>query len=643
MSKLYKKKAQHYFMRKTVFTLLFYLIGAMAFAQLTPEQRIQDSVIGWWSNNKFDNTLKPSTDPVQKKRIDITNLFVDWMKKTYTPVGGLGTVTRQNFSVRFGVYFMVWNVSFSKEYLDDKGHFKPIDEENTPFGITANNIPASYAVKFLNSDGKYYFTWPPDGYFDWEMYKGADPRIHPNVYKYTTHINELHTVFLAPNNQLPFVPVSKGEYLNAAEASMDKELQLKKDQINSQWSDPKSREDAYQYQQKEFDRYRKAITKWKEKYKDQLNEPAVLRNMQPTIISDFFGDMDPFAITDIERNRKQYFPLYKVPADVMEKCKTAQPQWISVWFRYNTKENGNQLHEMYTALTQNLNYDYIYNYFFDPEKVKGLAYKPTNEAQLKARLDAYRKKNATAINPVASASSKYPDAFFFDDFSSGTEGGDPSNWYFKRYGKHAIVSTIKNQEGKWLKLGYGTPVTPSLLKKPLPENFTLEYDIATDGGFGSRTGGAATLSLNTRKPTDEGVETLGGNGTTITVKISSGNEADYDNNNYRGELSVKINSTPSANTQNGLEGVSYEYPLKEFTNKKTSIHVMIKVKAGVVTIFINDKMAAVSTNFKMGYGGKCVSCSLPVGTKFNFISWTNTTTDSDNINVYMSNVKIINQ
>ncbi len=630
-------------MKKIVFTLLFTSIGAIAFAQLTAEQRIQDSVIGWWSNNKFDNSLKPTTDPVQKKRIDITNLFVEWMKKTYTPVGGLGTVTRQNFSVRYGVYFMVWNVTFSKEYLDEKGHFKPIDEENTPFGITANNIPASYAVKFLNGSGNYYFTWPPDGYFDWEMHKGADPRIHPNVYKYITHINELHSVFLAPNNKLPFVAVTMGEYLDASEASLDKELQNKKEQINSQWSDTKSREDAYQYQQKEFDRYRNAIHKWKEKYKDRLNEPAVLHNMQPTIISDFFGDMDPFAISDIEKSRKQYFPLYKVPADVMEKCKTAQPQWISVWFRYNTKENGNQLYEMYTAITQNLNYDYIYNYFFDPEKVKGVAYKPANEEQLKARLDGYRKKNAIALKPAASASSRYPDAFFFDDFSSGTEGGDPSNWYFKRFGKHATVSTIKNQEGKWLKLGYGTPVNPSLLKKPLPENFTLEYDMATDGGFSSRTGGAATLSLNTRNATTDGVETSGGNGTTITVKIASGNEADYDNNNYRGELSVKINSAPSANTQNGQEGISYEYPLREFTNKKTSVHVTLKVKAGVVTILINDKKVAASTDFKMGYGDKCVTCGLPAATKFNFINWTNTTTDADNINVYISNVKITTQ
>ena len=141
-------------MKKAVLTLLYISMSVISVAQLTAEQRIQDSVIGWWSNNHFDNKIKPTNDPIQKKRIEIDDKIVEWMKKSYTPVGGLGTFTRQNLNQRYGVYFMVWNVPFSKEYLDEKGHFKPIDEENTPFGISVNNIPASYAVKFLNGSGK---------------------------------------------------------------------------------------------------------------------------------------------------------------------------------------------------------------------------------------------------------------------------------------------------------------------------------------------------------------------------------------------------------------------------------------------------------------------------------------------------------
>jgi hypothetical protein len=202
-----------------------------------------------------------------------------------------------------------------------------------------------------------------------------------------------------------------------------------------------------------------------------------------------------------------------------------------------------------------------------------------------------------------------------------------------------VVSSVKKQNGKWLKLGYNTPVSPTLLKKPLPENFMLEYDMATDGDFSSRTGGAARLILNTRKQTADGTEVLGGDGTRLSVEIASGNEADNDNNNYRGMLTVKINSTPSANEQNGLDGISYEYPLREFTNKKTSIHVTIKVKAGIATVLINNKQVAVSTNFKKGYGDKCVTCGVGTAT-FNFIDWANTTNDADNVKVYISNIRI---
>ena len=80
--------------------------------------------------------------------------------------------------------------------------------------------------------------------------------------------------------------------------------------------------------------------------------------------------------------------------------------------------------------------------------------------------------------------------------------------------------------------------------------------------------------------------------------------------------------------------------LLEFTNKKTSVHIAIKVMAGVLSIFINNKQVAVSTDFKLAYGGKCVTCSLPVGTKFNNIFWNNSTNDADTTKVYIRNIKI---
>ena len=189
-------------------------------------------------------------------------------------------------------------------------------------------------------------------------------------------------------------------------------------------------------------------------------------------------------------------------------------------------------------------------------------------------------------------------------------------------------------------LGYNTAVSPSLLKKPLPENFTLEFDVATDGDYTGRTGGAVRLILNSRKTTADGREREDGNGTRVEINITSGNEADYTNNNYRGEIRTKINAMPSQNMQNSSEGIYDVKSLKEFTNRQTKIHVAVKVKNNTLAIFINNKELTASPGFKLQYGADCKVCGLPDGTLFNSLFFTNTTNNADSVKVYISNVKI---
>lgn len=110
-----------------------------------------------------------------------------------------------------------------------------------------------------------------------------------------------------------------------------------------------------------------------------------------------------------------------------------------------------------------------------------------------------------------------------------------------------------------------------------------------------------------------------------------------------GLLKVNISSVPATNKQNFAEGISYEYPLQEFTDKKTKVHISIKATSGVLSVLVNNKQVAVSTDFKLAYGEKCVVCGFPAGTRFNNIFWKNSTTDADNIKIYLSNVKITNQ
>lgn len=625
---------------KSIFLLfVFQLQLTISFAQSNPEQSIQDSVIGWWDNAYFDNKLKPDNTFLHKNKVAVVDKFVEWMQKSYTPVGGLGTFTRYVNNNNYSVLFMVWDVSFKKEWLDAKGRFKPIDEQNTKFRISANTIPGAYEIPFINTSAQFLFTWPPNGYsVKNNPAQETSLSNNSNTAKFLTRVNEWNTVYLAPGNQLPFIPVSKGELLQLAEDALERQLQSEKEDIENKWpGNIKAQQDALEYRKKNIEKYRGNIQQLREKHKGTLNDPAVLRTMQPTMYS-FEISPDPFIITTYEETSNQYFPVYKIEPAVLGKFNTDQPQWIAISFPYETKEDGNKLYEMYTSLTDHFNYDYVYNYFFDPEKVKGKPYKPANEEQLNARLNGYRHTSKvhekTPIKPLP------VNVYFFDDFTGNADGSKPAGWFFSTSGKHSMVTSLKNNPGKWVQLGYNNPVSPAYIKKPLPENFTLEYDIATDGDFSSGTGGAASLILNTRPSNTDGSENTYNNGTRVNINIESGNEAGYENNNYRGNIKIEIHSAPSVNKQNSSEGIFYTYPIREFTDKKTKVHVTVKIKDAFLTVLINNEQVAVSTDFKMTYGGDCISCGLPAGTSFNSVFWKNTTNDADNVKVYISNVKI---
>ncbi len=625
-------------MKKILLLPLLQLLLSVSFAQYNPEQRIQDSVIGWWDNAYFDNKLKPDNTALQKKKIAIVDKFVEWMKKSYTPVGGLGTVTRYVNKNNYSDLFMVWDVSFKKEWLDAKGHFKPIDEQNTKFRISANTIPGAYAIPFINTPTQYLFTWPPNGYsIKNNPAHETSLSNNSNTGKFLTRVNELNTVYLAPGNKLPFVPVSKGELLQLAEDAVGRQLLAEKEDVENKWpGNIKAQQDAYEYRKKNIEKYRVNIQQLREKHKGTLDEPAILRTIQPTIYS-FEMSPDPFVISQYEETSKQYFPVYKIEPAVLEKCKTEQPQWIAVSFPYETKEDGNKLYEMYRSLTEHFNYQHVQDYFFNPEKVKGIAYKPVNEKLLNATLDTNRKKEYSNSNALVTALPS--NVYFMDDFTGNAEGSKPAGWFFSTSGKHSMITSLKNNPGKWVQLGYNNPLSSTVIKKTLPENFTLEYDLATDGEFSSGTGGAASLILNTRLSNTDGSENIYNNGSRVSINIASGNEAGYENNNYSGNIKIEIHSAPSVNKQNSSEGIFYTYPLRDFTDKKTKVHVAVKVKAAILTVFINNKQVAVSTDFKMTYGGACISCGLPAGTSFNSVFWKNTTND-ENVKVYISNVKI---
>lgn len=634
-----------------LFTIMLIGLTRGALAQLTAEQRIPDSVIGWWDKNKYDNQLKPTNDPVQKNRIRIDDSLLSWVKRSYTPVGGLGTWTRQNFPAWYGVFLAVWDVSHDKMWTDAQGHFRPIPEEATPFGLQVNTLPAVNVFDYLNTGNDFYFTWSPDGYMTPEEEKrrtGYRFKDHPNTGPFVTRItNRQNCVILAPGNKPPYVEVSIGELLDKAEASVDRERQREKEAIRGQWPgsdarDARSREEAMEYKEKLFKACIERIHKWRQVYRNKLNEPATYNVSTQTLLSAFSSDdLDPFAVTELERARKNYYQVYKVPPQTVAACRTDKPQWITAWYTFESKQDGNQLYEMSTAMTENINYAYIYDYFFDPEKVKGKSYTPANAEQLAARLDAYRKKNKSNITAAADTRGWDAHTHFADDFSSSSPGGEPANWYFSKVGEHCHISSVKGQSGNWLQLGYNNETVPSLLKKPFPQNFTLEFDLVTDP-FNGRTGGSVAVRLSTWKPNNEGFLPWNGSGDGANLNLSfvSGNEADFNNNNYSGGAKLELRKVPEVNEEHNSGGAFASYDLREFTGQKNKLHIAIQVANGRVRVLANNKEIISEKDMKTAYGGSCSDCSIPAKLRFNYLSWKSTTDAASGANVSIGNIRI---
>lgn len=322
-------------MKKIFLLSAFQFVILIAFAQPTPEQRIQDSVIGWWKKLSIPKPKPPSkSQPLTIKQQEILVNFVKWMQQSYSPVAGIGTYRLKFYKsgepsfapFAYGVDFRVWDVSFTPPWVEANGDFRPIDEQYTRFDVNANVIPGSYAIPFINTANQYLFTWPPNGY-NIKNIPAQETSLSDNLNtgKFSTRVNELSTVYLAPGNKLPFVPVSRGQLLLLAEASVIREIQKRKTVIENRGLDSKTQNDAFESVKKEMEKYRLSIQNLKEKYKNSLNEQAILNNMQATIYT-FDDKMDPFVIKPYEQSRKDYFPVYAIEPAVLEKCKTDQPQ-----------------------------------------------------------------------------------------------------------------------------------------------------------------------------------------------------------------------------------------------------------------------------------------------------------------------------
>jgi hypothetical protein len=286
---------------------------------------------------------------------------------------------------------------------------------------------------------------------------------------------------------------------------------------------------------------------------------------------------------------------------------------------------------MHKAMTERFNYDYAYDYFFAPEKVKGKEYKPIIPQAIENGRVAGSELNRAAPRPS-------PDGGFRDDFSANAIGAKPAGWNFYNYGRPTVIAAAPGQPGKWMVPGE-REVAPTYLKRPLPADFTIDFDVATDA-FTTRTGGGIQLYLGSSPLGPDGKETTQPRAVKIKLTIRAGQTTEANGPNYSGEAKILVNTSPAVNQENGVEGLTGTYLLKEFNDKQNKVHVTLTNKSGQLTLLINGKPAIQSKDMKMAYGKPCSTCNLPADTRFHALTIINNTDDAEHVKVYVGNVVV---
>ena len=590
-------------------------------------ESISDINFGWM---KIYNHTTPSKGKQLGNRtysanqIGYSQKFVEWMQQSYLPKGCLGDAHYyQNYIPTFsGTNSRLGNAinmhgnalphlygAFSKMYMflkkDAQGKFVPQNNLAEDWRIEANGLEyISNPVSFISSTEEYYFvlldfSGNSKGY-------NAEDKVASNLMGFNNHKNiagykhfyiphESYVVIITKNKELPFEKVTIGEFFTQAE----KQLPI--------WQnvDPVSAE--------KFAAAQKNLARLKEKYKNKWNDIAELQlsGTQITLHSfvnategydDMFDNKDVYGKEGINTT----FPILKVKKATLALCKTDQPQWLVIRWTMSMPNQPYNIH-LHESILNNFNFDYVYNFFFDPEKVKGQSYKPL-------RSPSY--KEAVVINETSEASKKNADdknIFFFEDFSTTGIGKKPIGWQAKLAagGTTGVVTNPDGLEGNWVELR-GHYINATLLKKPMPQNFTLSYDLVAAQNF---TWGAKGLTMQLSKETSPGnPESF------IKLKLRPG----FDGREGEATLETKFPS-PS-----GYSNVTKWYAAPGFSNNKKNNRITVTIKK------IDEKLQVFIDKIKIAEYEK----AIPAAHLFNALSFDCNGNSGENDKFYISNIKI---
>ena len=595
---------------------------SLLMAQTTKQQSIDESQLGWYKVYKFKGAS-------EVKKIDnrvysiaqqsIADSLANWMQASYLPKAGIGDIKKNLFPTTniyspwnetlpqgYGAIASVWSISYNSQ-----GKLERISETQSLWTVQANDVPG-WPIHDLSSNKAYYFTIP-----SFEVSRGHEKMndlqdlskvasLKPYITFWMKNLEAgggTEYVLLTKDNKSPFIKLTKGEYLDLLEKAIPRLYEAEKQSIHSKNA---GNQRSIDYLMKSVDEKRAvsivSLKKIRERYSSRLHELATTRP-QPSI-TEIENGMDVFSshyLTDPESAPLESY-VYKVDPAMYERCKADKPQWILIawgWHPGSVKEKY-----MHESIINNFNFEYVYNFFFDPDKVKGQFYKPLRSPGLKEK-EMVTEKSEAARKAVLDNS-----IHFFEDFSSTSVGQSPTGWYAKASGTGttALVSTVDGTENKWVSIA-GNKLSSNGLK-PLPENFTLTYDVIVPENF---TWGAKGLVLVLAKEKSEGnVDAF------IRLKIRPGSGGA----NGEAELETKFPEGYANGTQ--------WYVATGFSNNKKSnrIAVTIKKNGEVLQLLIDKTMTAEYTK------------GIPANLLFNALSFDMASSGGENDKYFVSNIRI---
>ena len=588
-------------------------------------ESIADIDIGWMEIRKHPTPPKGKQlgDRIYSaKQIDNCEKLVEWMQQSYLPRGCLGNATYyQNHIPKFSsTNSMLGNaINMHAQALpltygaqtkihmflkkDENGKFVPQTGHGEFWNIDANHLQdISKPVWFISSAEEYYFVLPdftsnPKGY-------DADDKAGSNLLGFANHKNivgykhfyippktlldgeDTYVVILTKDNsELPFEKITIGEFFTQVE----KQLPV--------WQkvDPTSPEN--------FAKAQKNLARLKEKYKNRWNDIAELQLSAEISFFTFVNATEGY--NDMFDNKGQTtFPILKVRKTALDLCKKDQPQWLVIRWTVGMPNQAFNLH-LHESVMNNFNFKYAYDYFFDPEKVKGQPYKPLRSPIYKDAVVVSEGSEATKKNTTDK------NIHFFEDFSTSAVGKKPIGWNSTlALGTTTVITKLDGLEGNWAIMA-NYIIKPTELKMPLPQNFTLSYDIVVAQNF---TWGATGLTLKLSKEVSRGnAESY------LELKLRPG----FDGRDGETTLETKFPNPP------GYSNGTKWYVAPGFSNNKKNnrITVTIKKKDETLQVFIDKTKIAEYEK------------AIPTAHLFNAMSFTSYNS-GENDKYYISNIKI---